>query len=334
MGVRLFKSQCRRGRVTREVSRSLLLVAFLFSDWLLSMWTPRDSKDGTMSARPSAYEKVLRCKDKFRENFQEVEHAVHTALTPVIVRDTWRVKNTCQGGCDRAPLQERVQAGNKGMTQDKDVGYGGTEFVFLTSTAAEMVAEGKGTTVGKLLQHAEIKIVGKDGQVVPLGQEGEVLVRAYSLFNCYRADKEKTAKALTGDGWYKTGDVGALDEKGVLKLLGRVSDMIIRDSYNVHPTVIESSLSKHPKVQDVRVVGVPDPASVEEICACIILNEGQIADSQEMTSFCAEIGLVPIETPGYFLFMDAFPMTSTQRKVDRKKLRLVAMERLGLKEEA
>ncbi|XP_078659506.1 medium-chain acyl-CoA ligase ACSF2, mitochondrial-like isoform X2 [Branchiostoma floridae x Branchiostoma belcheri] len=209
------------------------------------------------------------------------------------------------------------------------VGYGGTEFLFLTSTAAEMVAEGKGTTVGKLLQHAEIKIVGKDGQVVPLGQEGEVYVRAYSLFNCYRADKEKTAKALTADGWYKTGDVGALDEKGVLKILGRVSDMIIRDSYNVHPTVIESSLSKHPKV-----VSVPDPASVEEICACIILNEGQIADSQEMTTFCAEIGLVPIETPGYFLFMDAFPMISTQRKVDRKKLRLVAMDRLGLKEEA
>ncbi|XP_078658813.1 medium-chain acyl-CoA ligase ACSF2, mitochondrial-like [Branchiostoma floridae x Branchiostoma belcheri] len=150
------------------------------------------------------------------------------------------------------------------------VGYGGTEFLFLTSTAAEMVSEGKGATVGKLLQHAETKIVGKDDQVVPLGQEGEVYVRAYSLFNCYRADKEKTAKALTGDGWYKTGDVGALDEKGVLKLLGRVSDMIIRDSYNVHPTVIESSLSTHPKVQDVRVVSVPDLASVEEICACIM----------------------------------------------------------------
>ncbi|XP_019630011.1 PREDICTED: acyl-CoA synthetase family member 2, mitochondrial-like [Branchiostoma belcheri] len=115
--------------------------------------------------------------------------------------------------------------------------YGGTEFMFLTSTAAEMVAKGKGATVGKLLQHAE-------------------------------------------------------------------------------------------------VVSVPDPASVEEICACIILNEGQIADSQEMTTFCAEIGLVPIETPGYFLFMDAFPMTSTQRKVDRKKLRLVAIDRLGLKKEA
>ncbi|KAI8513285.1 hypothetical protein Bbelb_099240 [Branchiostoma belcheri] len=210
------------------------------------------------------------------------------------------------------------------------VGYGGTEFLTLTTTAAEMVVEGRGATVGKLVPHAEVEIADKDGQVVPLGQEGEVYVRAYSLFNCYRSDEEKTAKAMTADGWYKTGDVGVLDEKGVLKLLGRFSDMIIRDADNVHPTVIESSLSKHPKVQDVRrfsaecrrgparggrassplvgprrhsaeirweggtskqVVGVPDPASVEEICACIILKQGQTTDSEEMTEFCAEIGV-------------------------------------------
>ncbi|XP_035673516.1 medium-chain acyl-CoA ligase ACSF2, mitochondrial-like [Branchiostoma floridae] len=214
------------------------------------------------------------------------------------------------------------------------VGYGGTEFMFVASTSAEKVAEGKGSTVGKLLQHTEMQLVDKDGQVVPLGHEGEVYVRAYSLFNRYRGDEEKTAKAMTADGWYKTGDVGVLDEGVVLKLFGRVSDMIIRNAFNVHPTAVESPLSKHPKVQDVRVFGVPDPASVEEICACIILKEGQTADSQEMTKFCAEIGLVPIEMPGYFLFMDEFPMTRTLRKVDRKKLRLIAMEKLGLKEEA
>eukprot|EP00058_Branchiostoma_floridae_P023029 XP_002608519.1 hypothetical protein BRAFLDRAFT_92399 [Branchiostoma floridae] len=117
------------------------------------------------------------------------------------------------------------------------VGYGGTEFLFLTSAAAEMVVEGKGSTVGKLLQHAE-------------------------------------------------------------------------------------------------VVGVPDPTSVEEICACIILKEGQTADSQEMRKSCVDSGIVPKEMPGYFLFMDEFPMTLTRRKVDRKKLRLIAMEKLGLKKEA
>ncbi|XP_078586727.1 medium-chain acyl-CoA ligase ACSF2, mitochondrial-like [Branchiostoma floridae x Branchiostoma japonicum] len=214
------------------------------------------------------------------------------------------------------------------------VGYGGTEFLFLTAAAAEMAVEGKGSTVGKLLQHAEMKLVDKDGQVVPLGHEGEVYVRAYSLFSRYRGDEEKTAKAMTADGWYKTGDVGVLHEEGVLTLFGRVSDMIIRNASNVHPISIESPLSKHPKVQDVRVVGVPDPVSVEEVCACVIMKEGQTADSQEMRKSCVEIGIVPEEMPGYFLFMDEFPMTSTRHKVDRKKLRLIAMEKLGLKEEA
>ncbi|CAH1257149.1 ACSF2 [Branchiostoma lanceolatum] len=252
-----------------------------------------------------------------------------------------------------------------------------------------------------------MKIVGKDCQVVPLGHEGEVCVRAYSLFNRYRGDEEKTSKAMTTDRWYKTGDIGVQDEEGVLKLVGRISghegiprslprkaieawnmklgagedkqmlergdegsdqppasttllhtacylgkceerrsgaagqsspptgsmgDVIIRNSFNMHPTIVELPLSKHPKVQDVRVVGVPDPASVEEICACVILKKGQTADSQEMMKFCAEIEMVPREKPGYFLFMDEFPMTLTRRKVDRKKLRLIAMEKLGLKE--
>ncbi|XP_035673568.1 medium-chain acyl-CoA ligase ACSF2, mitochondrial-like [Branchiostoma floridae] len=83
-----------------------------------------------------------------------------------------------------------------------------------------------------------------------------------------------------------------------------------------------------------QVVGVPDPVSVEEVCACVIMKEGQTADSQEMRKSCVEIGIVPEEMPGYFLFMDEFPMTSTRHKVDRKKLRLIAMEKLGLKEEA
>ncbi|CAH1264738.1 ACSF2 [Branchiostoma lanceolatum] len=108
--------------------------------------------------------------------------------------------------------------------------------------------------------------------------------------------------------------------------------MIIRNAYNVHPSVVEAPLSKHPKVQDVRIVSVPDPASVEEICACIILKEGQSVDSEEMKTFCVDIGMVPIEMPGYFIFLDEFPVVATLRKVDRKKLRLIAMEKLGLTE--
>ncbi|XP_035697811.1 medium-chain acyl-CoA ligase ACSF2, mitochondrial-like [Branchiostoma floridae] len=212
------------------------------------------------------------------------------------------------------------------------VAYGTTELHDVTKIPADMIGDGTGATVGKVNPHVEIQLVDKDGRVVPLCQEGEIWVRGYTLFKRYRGDEEKTSKAITPDGWYKTGDVGALDEHGVLKLYGRVSDKIIRNAYNVHPAVVEAPLSKHPKVQDVRVVSVPDPASVEEICACIILKEGQSADSEEMKKFCVEIGMVPIELPGYFIFLDEFPVTTTLQKVDRKKLRLIAMEKLGLQE--
>ncbi|XP_078615783.1 medium-chain acyl-CoA ligase ACSF2, mitochondrial-like [Branchiostoma floridae x Branchiostoma japonicum] len=212
------------------------------------------------------------------------------------------------------------------------VGYGMTETLGVAGIPADMTGEGKGATVGKLSPHVEVQLVDKDGRVVPLCQDGEIWVRGYSLFKRYRGDEEKTSKAMTADGWFKTGDVGTLDEDGVLRLYGRVSDMIIRNNYNVYPAAIESPLSKHPKVQDVRVVSVPDPASVEEICACIILKEGQTADAEEMKKFCVEIRMVPIELPGYFIFMDEFPVTTTLQKVDRKKLRLIAMEKLALQE--
>ncbi|KAI8483399.1 hypothetical protein Bbelb_388620 [Branchiostoma belcheri] len=276
-----------------------------------------------------------------------------------------------------------------------------------------MVVEGRGATVGKLVPHAEVKIADKDGQVVPLDQEGEVYVRGYSLFKRYRSDEEKTAKAMTADGWYKTGtaSVPLCDtacrcpelSPEALPIMLIHAPSTEQDKTPVSRTVSGANLRSGTR-GDVReryltahspghtralyrsvmgedpsrglVVGVPDPASVEEICACIILKQGQTTDSEEMTEFCAEIGggytgytdtdtamvgvwvssssgwgflvpdplppvrfihhgagqLAPIETPRYFLYMEKFPMTSTQNKVDRKKLRLVAMEKLSLEE--
>ncbi|XP_078600304.1 medium-chain acyl-CoA ligase ACSF2, mitochondrial-like isoform X2 [Branchiostoma floridae x Branchiostoma japonicum] len=183
--------------------------------------------------------------------------------------------------------------------------YGMKELPGVSVATENMIGEGKGSTVGKLLPHVEMQLVDKDGKVVPLGHEGEIWLKGFKLFKRYRGDEEKTSKAITPDGWYKTEDLGALDEHGVLKLFGRVP-----------------------------VVSVPDPASVEEICACIILKEGQTTDPEEMKTYCVKIGMVPIELPGYFIFLDEFPVTTTMQKVDRKKLRLIAMEKLGLPKES
>ncbi|XP_066279737.1 medium-chain acyl-CoA ligase ACSF2, mitochondrial-like isoform X1 [Branchiostoma lanceolatum] len=212
--------------------------------------------------------------------------------------------------------------------------YGTTEgWIVSMSTRSEMTKEQMERTVGRLMPHLETKVVNKAGQVVPLNQEGEIWVRGFSVFKGYRGDEEKTAKVKTHDGWHKTGDIGVLDEDGMLAITGRITDMIIKNAENVHPACVEQVLLAHPKVQDVKVVGVPDPRYVEEICACIILKNGQMSDVEEMRKFSEENGLLADEiNPGYFVFMDSFPKTSTGRKIDKRRIRAVAMERLGLKE--
>ncbi|XP_066279738.1 medium-chain acyl-CoA ligase ACSF2, mitochondrial-like isoform X2 [Branchiostoma lanceolatum] len=187
--------------------------------------------------------------------------------------------------------------------------YGTTEgWIVSMSTRSEMTKEQMERTVGRLMPHLETKVVNKAGQVVPLNQEGEIWVRGFSVFKGYRGDEEKTAKVKTHDGWHKTGDIGVLDEDGMLAITGRITDMIIKNAENVHPACVEQVLLAHPKVQDVKVVGVPDPRYVEEICACIILKNGQMSDVEEMRKFSEENG------------------------IDKRRIRAVAMERLGLKE--
>ncbi|XP_035673475.1 medium-chain acyl-CoA ligase ACSF2, mitochondrial-like [Branchiostoma floridae] len=212
--------------------------------------------------------------------------------------------------------------------------YGSTETLTITVTSREMTKEQVESTVGSLLPHMEMKVVDRHGQIVPLQHEGEVWVRGYSMFKCYRGDEEKTAEVKTADGWYKTGDIGILDDNGLLKITGRKEEFIIKDSTNVHPTMVEQVFLTHPKVFDVKVVGVPDPALVEEICACIILKKGQTSHPQEMKEFSEKHGLIDDYCPEYVIFVDSFPVTSTGRKFDRKKLRDVAIEKLALQEAA
>ncbi|XP_035673477.1 medium-chain acyl-CoA ligase ACSF2, mitochondrial-like isoform X1 [Branchiostoma floridae] len=211
--------------------------------------------------------------------------------------------------------------------------YGTTETLHLATTIADMTDVQRQSTVGHLLPHLEMKLVDRHGQIVPLQHEGEVWVRGYSVFKCYRGDEEKTAEAKTAEGWYKTGDIGILDENGLLKIVGRIKDVILKNAEIVYPAMVERVLQTHPKVLDVKVVGVPDPANVEEICACIILKNGHTLQSQEMREHSEANGLLEEFTPGYFVFMKSFPKTSTGRKVDRKRIRALAMQMLALQED-
>ncbi|HEY8697607.1 MAG TPA: AMP-binding protein [Rhizomicrobium sp.] len=185
------------------------------------------------------------------------------------------------------------------------------------------------STVGRVLPHVEVKVVDGEGRIVPRGQPGELCTRGYSVMLGYWDDAEKTAEAIDAAGWMHTGDLATIDEAGYANIVGRIKDMVIRGGENIYPREIEEFLYRHPKVQDVAVVGVPDEKYGEELCAWILLKSGESASAEEIVAFCSgEIARYKI--PRHIRFVDAFPMTVTG-KVQKFLIREAMVTELGLK---
>jgi fatty-acyl-CoA synthase len=147
----------------------------------------------------------------------------------------------------------------------------------------------------------------------------------------YWNDAAKTAEAVDTEGWMHTGDLATMDAEGYVNIVGRLKDMVIRGGENVYPREIEEFLYRHPKVQDVQVVGVPDPKYGEEICAWIRLREGQSATADEIREFCRG-QIAHYKVPRHIRFVDAFPMTITG-KVQKYLMRQQTITDLGLAEQ-
>ncbi|WFB07852.1 FadD3 family acyl-CoA ligase [Streptomyces sp. LX-29] len=114
-------------------------------------------------------------------------------------------------------------------------------------------------TSGRAIPGTEVMVVSADGNPLPPGAPGEVLVRGYHVMSGYFEDEAATARAVTPDGWLRTGDVGVLDEAGNLRITDRIKDMFVVGGFNAYPAEIERLLGRHPDLMDVAVVGVPDP---------------------------------------------------------------------------
>ncbi|MEO8115003.1 MAG: AMP-binding protein [Phenylobacterium sp.] len=183
-------------------------------------------------------------------------------------------------------------------------------------------------TVGRVQPHLEVKIVDEAGRIVARGETGELCTRGYSVMLGYWDDPEKTAEAIDAAGWMHTGDLATLDARGCGNIVGRIKDMVIRGGENVYPREIEEFLYRHPAVQDVQVIGVPDARYGEELCAWIILKPGQGADAEGVREFCrGEIAHYKI--PRHIRFVDAFPTTVTG-KVQKFLMREAMIAELAL----
>lgn len=228
------------------------------------------------------------------------------------------------------PIEAMKQVVDRMGIKEITITYGQTEASpAITMTSVDDPIELRVTTVGKKIPGVKVKIVDPEtGEEVPSGVQGELCSKGYNVMKGYYKMPEATNAAIDKDGWLHTGDLAVMDENGYFKITGRVKDMIIRGGENIYPREIEEFLYTHPGILDVQVVGVPDLKYGEEAIAYIILREGETITEEEIKKYC-EGKIAKFKIPRYVEFIDEFPMT-TSMKIQKFKLREMAIEKLGL----
>jgi fatty-acyl-CoA synthase len=182
----------------------------------------------------------------------------------------------------------------------------------------------------------EIRTVDPEtGRVTGAGDPGEIQVRGWSIMKGYYEMQEATAKAITPEGWLRTGDLGVMDAGGRLRMVGRLKDVFRVGGENVAPAEVEETLHAHPAVQMAQVVGVPDARLGEVPAAFVILKPGQAATEEELVGWC-RARCANFKVPRYLALVTTFEdigMTGSS-KVQKTKLREHALRAFGLQAKA
>jgi fatty-acyl-CoA synthase len=229
------------------------------------------------------------------------------------------------------PIEVMKRVVDKMHMNEVTIAYGMTETspVSFQSSASDPV-ERRVSTVGRIHPHIEVKVVDAEGRIVERGQKGELLTRGYSVMLGYWGDEVRTAESIDAARWMHTGDLATIDDEGFCNIVGRSKDMVIRGGENIYPREVEEFLYRHPKIQDVQCVGVPDSRFGEELCACIVIRPGETLMEEDIRTFC-QGQIAHYKVPRYVRFVEGFPMTVTG-KVQKYLLREAATRDLGLTE--
>ncbi|MDQ1238658.1 MAG: fatty-acyl-CoA synthase, partial [Thermodesulfobacteriota bacterium] len=174
------------------------------------------------------------------------------------------------------------------------------------------------SSAGRPTFHAEVRIVDEQGNQVPTGESGEVIVRCANIMHGYFKNSQATAETIV-DGWLHTGDIARQDEEGFLYIVDRKKDMIISGGFNIFPREIEDVLFEHPAVKGAAVVGVPHEKWGEEVKAIVVLHQGISATEEELITFVKE-RKGSLLAPKTIEFWDEIPLTNLG-KLDKKRMR-------------
>jgi acyl-CoA synthetase (AMP-forming)/AMP-acid ligase II len=200
-------------------------------------------------------------------------------------------------------------------------GYGMTEVPMITQGSMRDDDEQLIFTEGAPVDGADLRIVLTDGQLAREGEDGEVRVKGPMVCKGY-TDSALTGEAFDEDGYFRTGDIGHLRSDGHLVLTGRLKDVIIRKGENISAKEVEALLYAHPRIADVAVIGLPDPARGERVCAVVETVPGETpVDLDEVVAYLRDSGLMTQKIPEQLEVVERLPRNESLQKVLKYKLR-------------
>jgi long-chain acyl-CoA synthetase len=192
-------------------------------------------------------------------------------------------------------------------------GYGLTESTPFASYNHDI--RPKFGSVGTPIENVEMKIFDEEGNELPPGEWGEIVIRGPNVMKGYWNRPEATAQAIQ-NGWLRSGDIGMTDDEGYFYIVDRVKDMINAAGFKVYPAEVEQVLYRHPAVREAAVYGIPDPVKGEAVKAAIVLKEGATATAQEIIEFCRS-NLATFKAPREVEFVTELPKSATGKILKR-----------------
>jgi long-chain acyl-CoA synthetase len=261
--------------------------------------------------------KALEILERDRITIFEGVPTMYNALLAVPDRDRYDVSSlrVCVSGGASLPV-ETLRSFDEAFGCTVLEGYGLSE----TSPVASFNhpdRERKPGSIGTPIEGVEMKAIDDDGDEVAQGEPGEIAIRGHNVMKGYWRRPDATAEAIDDDGWFKSGDVGTVDEDGYFFIVDRKKDMIIRGGYNVYPREIEEILYGHPAVLEAAVLAVPHDELGEEVGAAVVLNEGADASADDLREHC-KTEVAAYKYPRHIWFLDELPKGPTGKILKRE----------------
>ena len=232
-------------------------------------------------------------------------------------------------GAAAIPVEMIVQMRERLGFEKVVTGYGLTESSGIATMCRhdddpEIIAK----TSGRAIDDVEVRVVDGEGNEVPRGEPGEIVVRGYNVMKGYLNDPEKTAETIDSDGWLHTGDIGVMDEGGNIDITDRVKDMFVNGGFNAYPAEIENLMTNHPGIGRVAVVGVPDERLGEVGYAFVVPSPGADQQAEELIAWC-RAEMANYKVPRHIEYVHELPLNAGG-KVLKYELRERAVAALGL----